>query len=100
MGGMLVSGSIASGAEYFGHLRPGFADALDGQANDTARRCAPRWRNWATSSARPQPAEPPPNHIHLADAPFFSARRHAHRGQPTPVARRIAAVDGFILGRL
>ena len=49
---------------------------------------------------QPQPAEPLPNYIHLADAPFFSADGTPIAGQPTLWRGRIAAVDGFILGRL
>ncbi|CAB3650742.1 MAG: gas vesicle protein [Achromobacter sp.] len=100
MGGMLVSGEIVSGAEYFDRFAETFADSLsdaDGQARQSVR----------TSLAElgdvfrlPQPAEPLPNYIHLADALFFTADGTPIAGQPTLWRGRSSAVDGFILGRL
>ena len=98
MGGMLVSGSIVSGAEYFDRFAETFADSLsdmDAQARQSVR----------TSLAElgdvfrlPQPAEPLPNYIHLADALFFTADGTPIAGQPTLWRGRSNAVDGFILG--
>lgn len=100
MGGMLVSGSIVSGAEYFDTFASGFADALDGQANDTRQAVRASLAELGDVFRQPQPAEPLPNYIHLADALFFSADGTPIAGQPTLWRGRIAAVDGFILGRL
>ncbi|MFY3136848.1 gas vesicle accessory protein GvpU [Achromobacter xylosoxidans] len=100
MGGMLVSGSIVSGAEYFDRFAETFSGSLadmDTQARQSVR----------TSLAElgdvfrlPQPAEPLPNYIHLVDALFFSADGTPIAGQPTLWRGRSSAVDGFILGRL
>lgn len=100
MGGMLVSGSIVSGAEYFDRFAETFSDSLsdiDTQARQSVR----------TSLAElgdvfrlPQPAEPLPNYIHLVDALFFTADGTPIAGQPTLWRGRSSAVDGFILGRL
>ena len=100
MGGMLVSGSIVSGAEYFDRFAETFADSLsdmDSQARQSVR----------TSLAElgdvfrlPQPAEPLPNYIHLADALFFTADGTPIAGQPTLWRGRSNAVDGFILGSM
>ncbi|MGE8632870.1 MAG: gas vesicle protein, partial [Achromobacter piechaudii] len=48
----------------------------------------------------PQPADPLPNYIHLADALFFTADGTPIAGQPTLWRGRTSSVDGFILGRL
>jgi hypothetical protein len=48
----------------------------------------------------PQPADPLPNYIHLADALFFTADGTPIAGQPTLWRGRTSAVDGFVLGRL
>ncbi|MGE8658019.1 MAG: gas vesicle protein [Achromobacter sp.] len=100
MGGMLVSGSIVSGAEYFDRFAAAFADSLADM--DTPARQSVR-----TSLAElgdvfrlPQPAEPLPNYIHLADALFFTADGTPIAGQPTLWRGRSSAVDGFILGRM
>lgn len=100
MGGMLVSGSIVSGAAYFDRFAESFADSLS-DMDATARQSV------RTSLAElgdvfrlPQPAEPLPNYIHLADALFFTADGTPIAGQPTLWRGRSSAVDGFILGQL
>ena len=100
MGGMLVSGSIVSGAEYFDRFAEAFADSLsdmDDQARGSVRSSL---SELGDVFRLPQPAEPLPNYIHLADALFFTADGTPVAGQPTLWRGRSSAVDGFILGRL
>lgn len=100
MGGMLVSGSIVSGAEYFDRFAEAFADSLsdmDDQARGSVRSSL---SELGDVFRLPQPAEPLPNYIHLADALFFTADGTPIAGQPTLWRGRSSAVDGFILGRL
>ncbi len=100
MGGMLVSGSIVSGAEYFDRFAESFADSLS-DMDATARQSVRHSLAELGDVFRlPQPAEPLPNYIHLADALFFTADGTPIAGQPTLWRGRSSAVDGFILGQL
>ncbi|WP_183005939.1 gas vesicle accessory protein GvpU [Achromobacter sp. UMC71] len=100
MGGMLVSGSIVSGAEYFDRFAESFADSLSDM--DATARLSVRHSLAELGDVfrLPQPAEPLPNYIHLADALFFTADGTPIAGQPTLWRGRSSAVDGFILGQL
>lgn len=100
MGGMLVSGSIVSGAEYFDRFAASFTgslDMLDADARDAVHRSL---AELGDVFRVPQPAEPLPNYIHLTDALFFTADGTPIAGQPTLWRGRTSSVDGFILGRL
>ncbi|CAB3824718.1 gas vesicle accessory protein GvpU [Achromobacter piechaudii] len=100
MGGMLVSGSIVSGAEYFDRFATSFTgslDMLDTDSRDAVRRSL---AELGDVFRVPQPADPLPNYIHLADALFFTADGTPIAGQPTLWRGRTSSVDGFILGRL
>jgi len=100
MGGMLVSGSIVSGAEYFDRFAASFTgslDTLDADTRDGVRRSL---AELGDVFRVPQPADPLPNYIHLADALFFMADGTPVSGQPTLWRGRTSSVDGFILGRL
>lgn len=100
MGGMLVSGEIVSGAEYFDRFAETFADSLadmDATARQSVRASL---AELGDVFRLPQPAEPLPNYLHLANALFFTADGTPIAGQPTLWRGRSSAVDGFILGRL
>lgn len=100
MGGMLVSGSIVSGAEYFDRFAASFADSLSGMDAQARQSVRTSLAELGDVFRLPQPAEPLPNYIHLADALFFTADGTPIAGQPTLWRGRSSAVDGFILGRL
>ena len=100
MGGMLVSGSIVSGAEYFDRFAESFADSLTDMESSGRQTVRSSLAELGDVFRLPQPAEPLPNYIHLADALFFTADGTPIAGQPTLWRGRSNAVDGFILGRL
>ena len=100
MGGMLVSGSIISGAEYFDSFATNFTSSLDTLDTDTRKTVRASLAELGDVFRVPQPADPLPNYIHLADALFFTADGTPIAGQPTLWRGRTSAVDGFILGRL
>ncbi|MFD4837475.1 gas vesicle accessory protein GvpU [Achromobacter sp. NPDC058515] len=100
MGGMLVSGSIISGAEYFDSFAVNFTSSLDSLDADTRKTVRASLAELGDVFRLPQPADPLPNYIHLADALFFTADGTPIAGQPTLWRGRTSAVDGFILGRL
>lgn len=100
MGGMLVSGSIVSGAEYFDRFAAAFADSLSDMEPMARQSVRTSLAELGDVFRLPQPAEPLPNYIHLADALFFTADGTPIAGQPTLWRGRSSAVDGFILGRL
>uniref|UniRef100_UPI003D67252C gas vesicle accessory protein GvpU n=2 Tax=Alcaligenes xylosoxydans xylosoxydans TaxID=85698 RepID=UPI003D67252C len=100
MGGMLVSGSIVSGAEYFDRFAETFADSLSDMDTDARQSVRKSLAELGDVFRLPQPAEPLPNYIHLVDALFFTADGTPIAGQPTLWRGRSSAVDGFILGRL
>ncbi|CAB3666234.1 hypothetical protein LMG3458_00854 [Achromobacter deleyi] len=100
MGGMLVSGSIVSGAEYFDRFAESFADSLTDMESAGRQTVRNSLAELGDVFRLPQPAEPLPNYIHLADALFFTADGTPIAGQPTLWRGRSNAVDGFILGRL
>lgn len=100
MGGMLVSGSIVSGAEYFDRFAAAFADSLSDMEPPARHAVRTSLAELGDVFRLPQPAEPLPNYIHLADALFFTADGTPIAGQPTLWRGRSSAVDGFILGRL
>lgn len=100
MGGMLVSGSIVSGAEYFDRFAETFADSLSDMDADARQSVRKSLAELGDVFRLPQPAEPLPNYIHLVDALFFTADGTPIAGQPTLWRGRSGAVDGFILGRL
>lgn len=96
VGGVVVSGTLVSGREYF----EGFAEAVAAAARDPA--VAERAREFFRRPAALYAAEPegpdaagedgPPAYIHLKDARFSPEGPGVHwRG-------RLAAVDGFALG--
>ncbi|MCY1514629.1 hypothetical protein D9M68_491780 [compost metagenome] len=100
MGGMLVSGSIVSGAKYFDSFAASFTgslNTLDAAARDAVHASL---AELGDVFRVPQPADPLPNYIHLADALFFTADGTPIAGQPTLWRGRTSSVDGFILGRL
>ena len=100
MGGMLVSGSIISGAEYFDSFAANFTSSLDALDTDTRKTVRASLAELGDVFRQPQPADPLPNYIHLADTLFFTADGTPVAGQPTLWRGRTSAVDGFILGRL
>lgn len=100
MGGMLVSGSIVSGAEYFDRFATSFTDSLGMLDADTRTSVHASLAELGDVFRVPQPADPLPNYIHLADALFFAADGTPVAGQPTLWRGRTSSVDGFILGRL
>lgn len=100
MGGMLVSGSIVSGAEYFDRFAETFSDSLSDMDTQTRQSVRTSLAELGDVFRLPQPAEPLPNYIHLVDALFFTADGTPIAGQPTLWRGRSSAVDGFILGRL
>lgn len=100
MGGMLVSGSIISGAEYFDSFAANFTSSLDTLDPDTRKTVRTSLEELGDVFRLPQPVDPLPNYIHLADALFFTADGTPVAGQPTLWRGRTSAVDGFILGRL
>ncbi|MDC6164594.1 gas vesicle protein [Achromobacter xylosoxidans] len=100
MGGMLVSGSIVSGAEYFDRFAETFSDSLSDMGTQARQSVRTSLAELGDVFRLPQPAEPLPNYIHLVDALFFTADGTPIAGQPTLWRGRSSAVDGFILGRL
>lgn len=100
MGGMLVSGSIVSGADYFDRFAASFTESLDTLDADTRNGVRTSLAELGDVFRVPQPVDPLPNYIHLADALFFSADGSPIAGQPTLWRGRTSSVDGFILGRL
>lgn len=100
MGGMLVSGSIVSGAEYFDRFAETFSDSLSDMDTQARQSVRTSLAELGDVFRQPQPAEPLPNYIHLVDALFFTADGTPIAGQPTLWRGRSSAVDGFILGRL
>lgn len=100
MGGMLVSGSIVSGAEYFDSFAAGFTASLHTVDEATRKTVHASLTELGDVFRLPQPADPLPNYIHLADALFFTADGTPIAGQPTLWRGRTGAVDGFVLGRL
>ncbi|CUI41446.1 gas vesicle accessory protein GvpU [Achromobacter xylosoxidans] len=100
MGGMLVSGSIVSGAEYFDRFAETFSDSLSDMDTQARQSVRTSLAELGDVFRLPQPAEPLPNYIHLVDALFFTADGTPIAGQPTLWRGRSSAVDGFILGRL
>ncbi|CUJ15218.1 Uncharacterised protein [Achromobacter xylosoxidans] len=100
MGGMLVSGSIVSGAEYFDRFAETFSDSLSDMDTQARQSVRTSLAELGDVFRLPQPAEPLPNYIHLVDALFFTADGTPIAGQPTLWRGRNSAVDGFILGRL
>ncbi|CAB3835934.1 hypothetical protein LMG26846_01218 [Achromobacter insuavis] len=100
MGGMLVSGEIVSGAEYFDRFAETFADSLSDMDTPARQSVRASLAELGDVFRLPQPAEPLPNYVHLADALFFTADGTPIAGQPTLWRGRSSAVDGFILGRL
>lgn len=100
MGGMLVSGAIVSGAEYFDSFAASFTGSLKTVDETTRTAVHASLAELGDVFRVPQPADPLPNYIHLADALFFTADGTPIAGQPTLWRGRTSAVDGFILGRL
>ncbi|CUJ90071.1 gas vesicle accessory protein GvpU [Achromobacter xylosoxidans] len=100
MSGMLVSGSIVSGAEYFDRFAETFSDSLSDMDTQARQSVRTSLAELGDVFRLPQPAEPLPNYIHLVDALFFTADGTPIAGQPTLWRGRSSAVDGFILGRL
>jgi len=100
MGGMLVSGSIVSGAEYFDSFAASFTASLSTVDETTRKAVHVSLAELGDVFRVPQPADPLPNYIHLADALFFAADGTPIAGQPTLWRGRTSAVDGFILGRM
>ncbi|CAB3675353.1 MULTISPECIES: gas vesicle accessory protein GvpU [Achromobacter] len=100
MGGMLVSGSIVSGAEYFDSFAASFTGSLNTVDDATRATVHASLAELGDVFRVPQPADPLPNYIHLSDALFFTADGTPIAGQPTLWRGRTSAVDGFILGRL
>lgn len=100
MGGMLVSGSIVSGAEYFDRFAENFTSSLVSLDPDTRQSVHASLAELGDVFRLPQPVDPLPNYIHLSDALFFTADGTPIAGQPTLWRGRTSSVDGFILGRL
>ena len=100
MGGMLVSGSIVSGAEYFDRFAASFTNSLGAMDTETRTTVHASLAELGDVFRVPQPADPLPNYIHLSDALFFAADGTPVAGQPTLWRGRTSAVDGFILGRM
>ncbi len=107
VGGILVSGELTGGAQYFN----GFADdlAMSGLSSETAdlfRRFGEIYTQQKEQEDKEQEdndgkTNPPPQYIHLRNARIFHPG-----GNPIPTNRgvwwrgRLEAVDGFILGSL
>lgn len=100
MGGMLVSGAIVSGAEYFDRFAAGFTNSLGTIDAETRASVHASLAELGDVFRVPQPADPLPNYIHLSGALFFAADGTPIAGQPTLWRGRTSAVDGFILGRM
>ncbi len=100
MGGMLVSGSIVSGADYFDRFAANFSDSLGALDANTRSGVRASLAELGDVFRVPQPVDPLPNYIHLSDALFFAADGTPIAGQPTLWRGRTSSVDGFILGRL
>lgn len=100
MGGMMVSGSIVSGADYFDRFAASFTNSLSTIDAETRASVHASLAELGDVFRVPQPADPLPNYIHLADALFFAADGSPVAGQPTLWRGRTSAVDGFILGRM
>lgn len=99
MGGMLLGGTIISGADYFDRFADGFASALQADTGDR-ESVRSTLAELGDVFRLPQPVEPLPNYIHLSDALFFTTDGEPISEQPTLWRGRLSEVDGFILGRL
>src|SRR5260221_3740907 len=74
VGGMLISGQLASGKEYFEGIGAVIAGAENAQ-NDTGAAIANLFKSAVVVYERQAPddqAREPPNYIHLKDAKFIS----------------------------
>ena len=87
MGGMLVSGSIVSGAEYFDRFAASFTNSLGAMDAETRTTVHASLAELGDVFRVPQPADPLPNYIHLSRRLVLRGRRHACRGPTYVVAR-------------
>lgn len=100
MGGILVGGTIISGADYFDRFAADFTRSLSLAGNDEGAAVRDSLAGLGDVFRAPQPVDPMPNYIHLGDALFFTSGGEPIVDQPTLWRGRIAEVDGFILGKL
>lgn len=98
MGGILVGGTIISGAAYFDRFADAFASEMDSATDRQAVRRA--LAELGDVFRQPQPIDPLPNYIHLDGALFFTTDGEPISLQPTLWRGRLAEVDGFVLGKL
>lgn len=100
VGGLLVSGTLASGAAYFDGVAADTLPALDGDAAETFKKMFASFRDMVSEDA-PKGSPKTFRFIHLRDAKFYNTN-----GSPIPANRgvwwrgRISEVGGFILGTL
>lgn len=100
VGGMLVTGTLVGGREYF----EDFADKVAASAEDDAG-AAQVQAIFADLGAiydrDPEPGEPLPSYIHLKDVRFFSPSGQCLPDHDGAWWRgRIDSVQGFMLGRV
>ena len=100
VGGLLVSGTLASGAAYFEGVAAETAPALEGDLAETFQKWFGNFRDLANRKP-PDGVPRTVRFIHLRDAKFYNTT-----GSPIPGNRgvwwrgRISEVGGFVLGTL
>lgn len=101
--GMLVSGSLVGGKQYFEGFASDFASpfASDSDAAESIKASFSSYGNVYTKDTEGDEDQPAPQYIHLKNARFFNTA-----GNPIPGNRgvwwrgRIGEVGGFCLGSL
>jgi hypothetical protein len=101
--GMLVSGVLVGGQDYFDGITNNISDALGG--NDQTKAIADlfeRMNQAVHAETNPDMPTPPPAYIHLKDAYFFQSADAAPipSGQGVWWRGRLTRISGFFFGNL
>lgn len=102
--GLIVSGELVGGVEYFGEIGKDFASGLQGyRGADTVTGIFKEWsgRIYRDSKDTPRKDLREPHFIHLRNVKFYSPGQRPLPKNPGVWWRgRLAGVDGFCLGSL
>lgn len=102
VGGVLVSGTVINGKQYFEDFSASFAAGFKSDSELAApfKTLIDSYKKIYTSKP-PNEDLPPPNYIHLRNARFFGPGQQAIPNPPGTLWRgRISEVGGFFLGSL
>lgn len=101
VGGLLVSGNLVGGREYFENFGSMFLSKMSNQDDKTTEDVESMFREYAEIYDREPDQANPPNFVHLKDVEFFGGTRESILGKQSVWWRgRVSEIQGFFLGNL